>query len=103
MGDPELRFDFGREHRAGIDPAGLIGELAAAAAEDLAEAGFADCGNLADLLQLILVEPEPDVLGNVGEDGDWVRREELGFFSRWDGEVGEVSEVGGVGLGIVSI
>ena len=72
MGDPELRSDFGREHRAGIDPAGLRGELAAPAAEDLAEAGFADRGHLADPLQLVLVEPDPDVVGNVREDRDGI-------------------------------
>jgi hypothetical protein len=73
MGDPEFRFDFGREHRAGIDTAGLEGELPAPAAEDQRETGFADRGHLADLLQLILVEPDPDVVGDVGQHDHWVR------------------------------
>jgi hypothetical protein len=84
MGDPEFRSDFRREHRAGIDAAGLKGELTAPPAEDLGETRFADRGHLADLLQLILVEPDPDVVGNIGKNRKRVRGEERCFVAGTD-------------------
>jgi hypothetical protein len=71
-----LRFDLRRQHRPGIDAPGLRAEQPAPPAEDRAEFAFADSRNLADSLELILVEPEPDIVGNVGQHAQVARREE---------------------------
>jgi hypothetical protein len=94
MRNPELGADFGREHRAGIDATGLEGKLPASAAEDLSEACFADRGHLADVVELVLLEPEADIVGNVGEDEERIWGEERGLVSWTDGEDSGDSEDG---------
>ena len=67
MGGAELPPDGGGEHGAWIDAARLGVELGAGAAEDLAEGGGADRGDVADEFELVVIEPFADPLGDIGE------------------------------------
>ena len=57
VGDVKLGLPLGRQHRARIDAARLRPERAAGAAEDGAERALGDGGDLADEIELIVVEP----------------------------------------------
>ena len=87
---PILGAHFGRQHRPSVDAAGPGPELAAARAEHGAELGFADRGDLADPLELVLVEPLPDVVGHVGQELERVGRQEGGLAPRIDAQGGLV-------------
>jgi hypothetical protein len=87
MGEPVLGPRFRRQHRPRVDAAHLGAKQPAPAAEDGAELGFGDGRDLADPLELVLVEPLPDVLGDFGEHAHWMRGEEGGLVTRWtDGQ-----------------
>lgn len=93
-----LGTDFGRQHGPGIDAAGPGPELPAAPAEHGTELGFADRGDLADPLELVFVEPLPDIVGHVGQQLERMGREESGLAPRIDaqgGLVGGAPDAGG--------
>jgi hypothetical protein len=79
VGEAVLGLHFRREHRPRVDAAGLGAEQPPPASEDGAELALCDRRDLADPLQLVFVEPRPDVVGDLGEDGDWMRGEEGGL------------------------
>jgi hypothetical protein len=66
MGQAILRFDLRRQHRPGIDAAGLRAEQAPAPPEHRAKLALADGRDLADPLELVVVEPPADVVGHFG-------------------------------------
>lgn len=79
VGDPILRFHLRREYRPGIDPPALGAEQPPPRAEDGAQLALGDLGDLADPLQLVLVEPEEDVLGYSGEQRHQMGSQEPGL------------------------
>lgn len=79
VGDPVLRFYFGREHRPGVNAPALGAELPSPCAEDGTEVALRDLGDLADPFQLVLVEPEEDVFGHAGEQRHQMGRQEPGL------------------------
>lgn len=76
MGDAVFRSDLRRQHWPGIDAAGLCAEQAAAPAEHCAELALADGRDLADSLELIVVEPPADIVGHSGQHVHAMGREE---------------------------
>jgi hypothetical protein len=71
-----LRSDFRRQHRPGVDTPGLRAQQPATPPEHRAELALADRRNLADQLELILVEPPPDIGGDIGQHAQAMRSEE---------------------------
>jgi hypothetical protein len=76
MDQPVFRFDFRRQHRAGVDAPALGRERPPSSSKDCAELAFADRGDLTDPLQLILVQPLQHVLRHPGQQRQRVRRQE---------------------------
>ena len=81
VGDPILRLHFGREHRPGVNAPALGAEQPSPCAEDGAEVALSDLGDLADPLQLILVEPEEDIHRYSREQRHQMGSEEPGLAS----------------------
>jgi hypothetical protein len=79
VGDPILRFHFRREHRPGVDAPALGPEQPSPRAEDGTQLALGDPGDLTDPLQLVLVEPEEDVLGYSGEQRHQMGSQESGL------------------------
>ena len=79
-----LCSDFGSQHGPGIDAASLGAEQPATTPEDRAQRTLADAGHLADPLELVFVEPQPDVVGDSREHAHQVRREEGGLVAAGD-------------------
>ena len=73
VGEPVLGPRFRRQHRSRVDAAHLGAKQPAPAPEDGAELGLRDGRDLTDPLELVLVEPLPDVVGHLGQDGHGVR------------------------------
>ncbi len=73
---PVLRPDLGRQHRTRVDSACPGPQQPARSAEHRAELALRDGRDLADPLQLVFIEPEPDVVRNVGKHRHRVRRQE---------------------------
>ncbi|HJR35520.1 MAG TPA: hypothetical protein VJ817_11260 [Gemmatimonadales bacterium] len=67
VGDPILRFHFRREYRPGVDAPAAGPEQTSPRPEDGTQLALGDLGDLTDPLQLVLVEPEEDILGYSGE------------------------------------
>jgi hypothetical protein len=76
MGHPVLRPDLRRQHRPGVDAAGLGAEQPPAPTEHRAELALADGSDLADPLELVVVEPPADVIGDLGQHLHAMGREE---------------------------
>lgn len=76
MGKAILGPNLGRQHRPGIDAARPRAEQPSPGPEDRAELALGDGRDLSDPFELILVEPDPDVVRNLGEDAHRMRREE---------------------------
>ena len=81
VGEPVLGPRFRRQHRPRVDAAHLGAKQPAPAPEDGAELGLRDGRDLTDPLELVLVEPLPDVVGHLGEHAHWMRGEERGLVS----------------------
>ena len=79
VGEAVLGLHFRREHRPRVDAAGLGAEQPSPGSEDGAELALGDRRDLADPLQLVFVEPHPDVVGDAGEDAHRMRGEEGRF------------------------
>jgi hypothetical protein len=79
VGDPILRFHLWREHRPGVDAPAPGPEQPSPRAEDGAQLALGDLGDLTDPLQLVLVEPEEDVVGYSGEQRHQMRCQEPGL------------------------
>jgi hypothetical protein len=84
MGQAILRFHFRRQHRPGVDAVALRPKQPAPRAKDGAEPALGDLGHLADPIELVLVEPEQDVLGNPREQLHQMRRQELLLAPAWN-------------------
>lgn len=76
-----FRPDLGGEHRPRVDAPAPGAKQPPPRAEDGAELALGDSGHLADPLELIFVEPEEDVLGDLGEQLHRMGRQERGFGS----------------------
>jgi len=76
MGQAILRFHFRRQHRPGVDAVALCPKQPTPRAKDGAELTLGDLGHLADPIELVLVEPAQDVLGNPREQLHQMRRQE---------------------------
>ncbi|HTL05230.1 MAG TPA: hypothetical protein VL241_05740 [Gemmatimonadales bacterium] len=74
-----LGADFGSQHGPGVDAAHLGAEQPSPAPEDRAQRALPDDRHLADPLELILVQPDPDVVGNSGQQVHRMRRQKGGF------------------------
>ena len=79
VGDPILRFHLRREHRPGVDAPAPGPEQPSPRAEDGTQLALGDLGDLTDPLQLVLVEPEEDVLGYSGEQRHQMGSQEPGL------------------------
>ncbi|HSE51649.1 MAG TPA: hypothetical protein VLB00_05645, partial [Gemmatimonadales bacterium] len=84
VGDPILRFYFRREHRPGVDAPAPGPEQPSPRAEDGTQLALGDLGDLADPLQLVLIEPEEDVLGYSGEQRHQMGSQESGLGTERD-------------------
>ena len=71
----ELGQPLGRQHRTGVDPAGPRPQHPAGAAEDGAERALGDDRDLADEIELIVIQPAADAVGQLGQELDGDRRE----------------------------
>ena len=71
----ELGLPLGRQHRPRIDAAGLRPERAAGAAEDGAERALGDGRDLADEIELVVVEPAAHPGVELGQHVERMRRE----------------------------
>ena len=76
MGHAILRPDLRRQHRPGIDASSLGAQRASPPAEHRAELALADGRDLADPLELVIVQPPADVLGDLGQHLHAMGREE---------------------------
>jgi hypothetical protein len=79
VGEAVFRPHFRRQHRPRVNAAGLGAEQPSPAPEDGAELALGNGRDLPDPLELVLVEPLPDVLGDFGQNAHRVRGEERGF------------------------
>ncbi len=94
----ELGLLLGREHRPRIDAPRLRPQHAAGAAEDGAERALGDGGDLADEIELVVVEPAAHAGVEVGQDVERMGREEAGLVSAEDLEQRLGLDDGGGGL-----
>ena len=76
MDHPILGADLGREDRTGVDPPRPGAERPSLAAEHGVQVGLFDDRNVADQVELVVVEPGTDAVGHLGEDVDVMGREE---------------------------
>jgi hypothetical protein len=79
MGESILRLHLGGQHRPSVDPPRLRAKQPPPAAEHGAQLALADGGDLPDPLELIFVESNPDVVGNLGKNRDPMRGKERRF------------------------
>ena len=79
VGEAVFGPHFRRQHRARVDAPGLGAEQPPSAPEDRAELALGDGRDLPDPLELVLVEPLPDILGDFGQNAHRVRREKRGL------------------------
>lgn len=79
-----LGFDLGRQDRPGIDAASLGAQQPSAASENGAQLALADDSHLPDPLELVFIQPQPDIVGDFGQHAHQVRREERSLTTAGD-------------------
>ena len=81
VGHPILGADFRRQHRPWIDAARAGAKLAPFASQDRVEIRFGDRGDVADDIELVVIEPLPDTIRRAGQLVDVMGRKKRLFRS----------------------